>query len=167
MNNLSCLLKEGRGNLKKEGSPFLFHLSLVTNQESPSPQLLTAPEILLSMGNSISNNFPSSYQHNVLAAESQFYLLKWPVLLQAHLINFYSLSRRIFITKAGTGIKDASIAPNAINLWWKSLLLPSMNACCALSAILMSAPPSASTARRPSCLVRSQGTSGVAGSTML
>nr|KAF6505171.1 four and a half LIM domains 5 [Rousettus aegyptiacus] len=60
---------------------------------------------------------------------------------------------RIFVTKAGTGTRDASTVPNVITLWWKSLLLPRMSACYALSAILMSAPPSASTARRPSCLV--------------
>lgn len=91
----------------------------------------------------------------------QFCLIKWPVLSLAHLINSYLLSWRIFVTKADTGMKDASIAPNAITLWWKSLLLPRMSACCAQSATLTSAPPSASTARRPSCRVRSQGSSGL------
>lgn len=60
---------------------------------------------------------------------------------------------RIFVTKAGTGMKDASSAPNAITHWWKSLLLPRMSACYAQSAILTSAPLSASIARGPSCLV--------------
>lgn len=60
---------------------------------------------------------------------------------------------RIFVTKAVTGMKDASIVPNAITPWWKNLLLPRMSACCAQNAILMSAPPSASTARGPSCQV--------------
>lgn len=80
--------------------------------------------------------------------------------VETHLINFYSPSPRIFVTKAGTGMKDASTVPNAITLWWRSLLLPRMSACSARSAIPMSAPPSASTARRPSCLVRSTGSSG-------
>ncbi|XP_047590813.1 four and a half LIM domains protein 5 isoform X2 [Lutra lutra] len=67
---------------------------------------------------------------------------------------------RIFVTKADTGMKHASTVPNAITLWWKSLLLPRMSACCAQSAILTSAPASASTARRPSCLVLIWGGTG-------
>lgn len=90
----------------------------------------------------------------------QFCLIKCP-LLQTHLINFYLLSQRIFVINTGTGMKDASSAPNAITLWWKSLLLPRMTACCAQSVILMSAPLSASNAKGPSCLVRYPGSTGV------
>lgn len=111
------------------------------------------------MGNGINNNTPSSYQQNLPAPEPpecSILSYKMVCLLQTYLINFYLLSLRIFVTKAGAGTKDASVAPNAITPWWKNLLLPRMSACCARSAIPASAPPSAFTARRPSCLVSSK-----------
>ncbi len=61
---------------------------------------------------------------------------------------------RICPTRTVTGTRTVSTASSASAHWWTSLSPPKTSSCCAPSAILMSTPPNAMSARRPSCLVR-------------
>ncbi|PKU31993.1 hypothetical protein llap_17703 [Limosa lapponica baueri] len=54
-------------------------------------------------------------------------------------------------------MKGASSVPNAVARWWRNRLLPRTSSCCVLNATLMSIHLSASTARRPLCLVITSG----------
>lgn len=67
--------------------------------------------------------------------------------------NLLNVIPRIWLTKAATGTRGVSSAPNAAVLWWRSHSLPRMSSCSVLNVTPMSIHQSVSTARRPSCLV--------------
>lgn len=61
---------------------------------------------------------------------------------------------RICPTRTATGTRTASSASSASARWWTSPSPPRMSSSSAPSATPMSIPPSATTARKPSCQVR-------------
>lgn len=60
---------------------------------------------------------------------------------------------RICLTRIVIGMTNVSTVPSVAALWWKKHLRPRMICCCALNVMPMIIPPSATTARKPSCQV--------------